>query len=218
MTKAATLRVLVASIAIAASQSAIAQCSGFTDVAPGHAQCPNVDWLRNRAITLGCSSVTLYCPGDPVTRLAMAAFMNRLGNALTPTIAAQQGGGASLALGSPMVVCQSQTPAAGFPRWASVIGVVNTLATAPVGVSMHVVVSDDGGATWTAATQVPQWLATQGGWSNGAVQKSAIPLDAGTPYRFAVRLEALPGTTQLGTWSCQIKTKVASRTGTGVPY
>ena len=41
-------------------------------------------------MTLGCTA-TEYCPQNNVTRLQMAAFMNRLGNALTPTIVTQFG-------------------------------------------------------------------------------------------------------------------------------
>src|SRR5688500_10440980 len=71
----------------AASASHAAPCAGFTDVddaVVGAGFCQNVEWLKNRQITLGCTSVTLYCPNDNVSRLQMAAFMNRLGNALTP--------------------------------------------------------------------------------------------------------------------------------------
>ena len=60
-------------------------CAGFVDVPASDGFCPNVEWLKNRSITLGCTDTTHYCPTASVTRLAMAAFMNRLGTALTPT-------------------------------------------------------------------------------------------------------------------------------------
>jgi hypothetical protein len=56
------------------------------------------------------------------------------------------------------------------------------------------------------------------GWVGGALEKGAIQLAAATPYRFGVRVEALPGTTQLGPWSCQVKSVITSRTGSGAPY
>jgi hypothetical protein len=62
-----------------------APCAGFTDVDDTSAFCPNVEWMKNRGITLGCAP-GLYCPSDPVSRLAMAAFMNRLGTYLPPTL------------------------------------------------------------------------------------------------------------------------------------
>ena len=72
-------------VAVVANGPAAAQpCAGFTDVSGTSSFCPNVEWLKNRAITVGCTSATLYCPNDPVTRLSMAIFMNRLGVALTP--------------------------------------------------------------------------------------------------------------------------------------
>ena len=62
-----------------------APCAGFTDVDDTSPFCGNVTFLRNRGVTLGCNTAgTLYCPGDPVSRLAMAAFMNRLADALFP--------------------------------------------------------------------------------------------------------------------------------------
>ncbi len=60
-----------------------APCAGFIDVDDSNAFCPNVEWLKNRKVTLGCTSTTAYCPNDPVIRLSMAAFLHRLGNALT---------------------------------------------------------------------------------------------------------------------------------------
>ena len=66
-------------------------CAGFTDVDDTSPFCVNVTWLKNRGITLGCTSTTLFCPGDFVSRLQMAAFMNRLGDSLFPlTCAAGQ--------------------------------------------------------------------------------------------------------------------------------
>lgn len=55
-----------------------APCAGFTDVDSASPFCVNVEWLKARSITLGCTA-TLYCPNDPVTRLQMAAFLYRLG-------------------------------------------------------------------------------------------------------------------------------------------
>jgi hypothetical protein len=210
-------RALVVTFLSAAPSGAFALCSGFTDVDGASAQCPSVDWLRNREVTLGCTSTTLYCPGQSVLRLSMAAFMNRLGNALTPAVVTQQGGAGSLPLSAPAVVCDTGAIAAtAYPRSANVIGVVNTQG--PVAVTMHVVYSSNGGATWTAATQAAPGLSAATGWVNGVVQKSAIPLEGAATYRLAMRLDPQAGTTQLGSWSCHLKAELASRTGTGAPY
>ena len=61
-------------------------CGGFNDVlSPGNPFCQNVEWVRNRSITFGCGTLD-YCPDVAVSRVAMAAFTNRLGRAITPMI------------------------------------------------------------------------------------------------------------------------------------
>ena len=74
---------LLAVLAFLALPAAAAPCAGFTDVDAGSPFCPNVAWIKSRAITLGCTA-TLYCPSEPVSRLAMAAFLSRLGDVVLP--------------------------------------------------------------------------------------------------------------------------------------
>ena len=82
-------RIVVASLLCFGALSARAQtCVPFTDVAANDPFCANVQWMYNRAITLGCTP-TAYCPAQFVRRDQMAAFMNRLGN-----VTFQQGGNA----------------------------------------------------------------------------------------------------------------------------
>ena len=97
-------------------------CAGFTDVDDTRQRfCPNVEWLKNRAVTTGCTSATLYCPTDPVSRLAMAAFMNRLGTALTPAQLRVDAAPGAVDLDANVVVCQTTDLAiAGYPRKAFV--------------------------------------------------------------------------------------------------
>jgi hypothetical protein len=71
-----------------ASLGSAAPCAGFTDLDDSSEFCVNVTWMKNRGVTLGCT-LTQYCPNADVTRLQMAAFMNRLGN-----VTFQQGGNA----------------------------------------------------------------------------------------------------------------------------
>ena len=83
--------------ALIAAPANAAPCAGFIDVDDASTFCANVTWIKNRGITLGCTA-NQYCPDAPVTRLQMAAFMNRLGN-----VVHQQGGnafGAAAVLGS----------------------------------------------------------------------------------------------------------------------
>jgi len=78
-------------LSLASTAAQAAPCAGFTDVDDTSPFCVNVTWLKNRGVTLGCTSTTLFCPGDFVSRLQMAIFMNRLGDSLFPlTCAAGQ--------------------------------------------------------------------------------------------------------------------------------
>jgi hypothetical protein len=60
-------------------------CAGFDDLDASHPMCPNVDWVRNRNVTLGCSAFQ-YCGAEVVNRLSMAAFMNRAGSVVSPAV------------------------------------------------------------------------------------------------------------------------------------
>ena len=71
---------LVACSLLVAAEAFSAPCAGFTDVDSTDPFCTEVAWVKNRGITLGCTTTTLFCPNDPVTRLQMATFMYRQGN------------------------------------------------------------------------------------------------------------------------------------------
>ncbi|MEO8976037.1 MAG: hypothetical protein ABI552_09815, partial [Casimicrobiaceae bacterium] len=77
------LLVAGAAYAIATSPVRAAACSAgtsvFTDVPDVASFCTNTQWLKNRAVTLGCGTGSTYCPDETLTRAQMALFMNRLG-------------------------------------------------------------------------------------------------------------------------------------------
>src|SRR4030095_6512882 len=56
----------------------------FDDVLASDPYCGFITWMADNGITTGCQIIDanhrLYCPGANVSRAAMAAFMNRLGN------------------------------------------------------------------------------------------------------------------------------------------
>ena len=58
---------------------AAAPCAGFSDVDDSSGFCTSIAWVKNRGITLGCTTTSLYCPTSFVTREQMAAFLYRLG-------------------------------------------------------------------------------------------------------------------------------------------
>ena len=91
MRKWPSLLALLGAILLVSPAAQGAPCAGFTDVDDTSPFCVNVEWIRNRGITAGCTSSTLYCPTDSVNRLSLAVFLNRLGDSLFPlTCAAGQ--------------------------------------------------------------------------------------------------------------------------------
>lgn len=214
---------LVSALAFAAmsmtSSALAAPCSGFTDVQNTDAQCPSVDWLRNRAITLGCTSTTLYCPSDPVIRLAMAAFMNRLGNALTPVFYYDEKSGAALDISTQSTICAAQTiPTAVYSRSVHAGGVMSALTSGAAMPRLDVVVSTDGGATWSSTTAVAPTANETNGYLNLTVWSSNIVLLPATSYRVGLRVQSASGLGNFASWTCQVQAMVVSRTGTSAPY
>ena len=64
-----------AALFVCAGAASAATCTGtppFTDIAQNANYCTDAEWLKNRAITLGCTNSTVFCPNDVVTRGAMA--------------------------------------------------------------------------------------------------------------------------------------------------
>lgn len=73
--------ILVFGLFAAIPQAEAAPCAGFEDVEDSDPFCTYVTWMKQNGVTLGCTTST-YCPADFVTRLQMAAFMNRLANVM----------------------------------------------------------------------------------------------------------------------------------------
>ena len=219
-----TFRPFLAAVLMACAtpftQAYAAPCAGFTDVDSASPYCPNVEWIKNRLVTLGCSA-NLYCPDAMVTRLSMAAFMNRLGVALTPTPLDAEGapGGLDLDLGP--VVCQTADYAvANFPRRADVDVTMSGTAAIPVNVSALLVKSLDAGATWTplSAADSRALMGSGGGWGN-VTQLGSTDLDVGQTVRLGVKLDRVgAGATDLTDSRCQIKTLISSRNGAASPF
>jgi hypothetical protein len=218
-----TVVVLASAACLAySSLSMAAPCSGFTDVDDSSVFCPNVDWLKNRAVTLGCTASTLYCPNEVVFRLSMAAFMNRLGAALTPVLLYNEASGASLDLDSPpQTVCATpQLPAAAYPRSAKASAVLTGNLSVPGTVGLRIVMSIDNGANWSPLNALPASVGGPNGWVNATVWKGDVPLAPGTGYRFGLRADRAggTGTGDLGAWNCQLDVNVMSRLGATMPF
>lgn len=217
-----SIRVALAAVLFAFGAPAFAQfCAGFTDVSSGSSFCPNVEWLKNRAITLGCTSLTLYCPGNSVTRLQMAAFMNRLGNALTPTQLRVDVAHGAVDLDANLVICQTGDFAVSdYPRRAYVDLAFNGMATADVGLAADLAMSTDGGATWNNLNTVANRGSVAANQWGGLADIGFVDLNVGQNVRWGVRMTrgGIAGGTDLLDSRCQLRALVYSRTGASSPF
>lgn len=190
-----------------------APCAGFDDVDSASPFCANVEWIKNRAITLGCTA-TQYCPDSVVTRLSLAAFLNRLGSALTPVELRGEAAPGAIDLDSAAVVCQTTDAAATtFPRRAQVDAVLAMRASADTNVGAQLVMSSDGGSNWTPVVAAAhRGYAPAERWGSLSTL-GAVDLDVDASVRFGLRLSrgGLPGSGNLTDSHCSLRALVASR-------
>jgi hypothetical protein len=206
-------------LALGSLNAHAAPCAGFTDVDSASTFCPNVDWLKNRQITLGCTGTT-YCPNDYVTRLQMAAFMNRLGVVFTPLVLSVQ-----QPIVNPtkdQVICiTADVPISDYRRFASAISTVTFYLPAnDTTIGARNVFSTDAGQTWQS------FDATNSGidYVYNLLQLNRIasvtPLGQeraifGATFRFGVDVSVS------GTFSgvtCRLRATITNRNGTNSPY
>jgi len=205
-------------LTISGPGSIIAYCSGFMDVDLGSAFCPSIEWLRNRAITTGCTA-TQYCPTDPVNRLQMAAFMNRLGNALEPVFRHQSQTTAQAAVNANGIVCQTDTYAiAGFPRVASLSSVAfYHQAAGSVKVSTRLVYSLNAGASWVNFGAMATSAANVGG-STAAQSPAAAPVFVPPGKSVLFGIQTTTSAATLTDAGCELTVRLDSHTGASGAY
>lgn len=195
------------------------QCAGFSDVLASDTFCPNVEWIKNRQVTLGCGTGTTYCPFDPVIRLQMAAFMNRLGNALTPVQLRVDTSPGAIDLDAGAVVCQTAPqPITNYPRQAIVDLTFAAQAPGDVDIAADLVKSIDGGANWTQLTTVGNrgWI-PNGRWGTLA-NLATTDLAVGDNVIFGVRATRASGAVDLSDSRCNLRVAIGSRTGAVTPF
>lgn len=213
-------RIGVALVFVAASGLAHAQpCAGFSDVDVSNQFCPNVEWLKNRAVALGCTA-TEYCPANAASRLAMAAFMNRLGTALTPVpVVASSLATETLDIDASPVVCvTSGFPVTGFPRRAYVDASVAATAAGNLDFGVSIVASTNGGTSWSPLNESMRSAVLTARWGHASAI-AYTDLDVGQTVTFGVRLSrADSGVTDVIDARCSVRATVASRDGATSPY
>jgi hypothetical protein len=225
--------VCAALVAVVANGPVAAQnCAGFTDVLASSAFCPNVEWLKNRGITLGCASPpnppNSYCPNDPVTRLSMAAFMNRLGTALTPIdLAPVTAAAVSVNPTLNPVLCPTPMPgfvvaATSFPRRAYVNGAVHLSSpNVALDVLANVLVSING-ASFTPISNSDHYASIYPG-SAPAQHISLAPFGwvdvaVGQTVRFAIGLSRFAGTGTSVMAGCSLAVQIGNRNAAASPF
>jgi hypothetical protein len=211
----------VANYAMMPQAVVVAACADFTDVAPASAFCGNVDWLRNRGVTQGCAATNAYCPDDAVIRLAMAAFMNRLGTALEPAVRWQRATSGPLDPGAAPIVCASaDETATGFPRQVDLDGVFSGIAAADLGLAVDLVASFDGGSSWyTVNLQGQRGFVRANRWGNLRAL-GQLEVEAGQTVRFGLRVSRVgaPGGATLGDSTCNLRIRIGNRNGFASPF
>lgn len=197
-----------------------APCAGFTDVDDTNAFCANVEWIKNRSVTLGCGA-GIFCPGSPVLREQMAAFLNRLGNALEPTFAHTAQSGVSAQVNAAARVCVT-TPVAitGYPRVASPVGsMLAVMATVTGGANFtaKLVYSTDGGTTFNNWSFLETTAGTHSGiYASMSPTGGPLLLDVGQTVVFAIQPNNFAGTTFDA--ACELMVRMDSRTGASTPF
>ncbi|HEX6945491.1 MAG TPA: hypothetical protein VF196_04800 [Casimicrobiaceae bacterium] len=212
-------RHVLAATAILLTPAALAApCAGFTDVDGASLFCPSVEWIKNRSVTTGCTA-TEYCPSSPVSRLAMAAFMNRLGNALTPALLRVDDSPGAIDLDATPVVCQSQAVlVSGFPRQAVMDVTFAGHAPGDVDITADLVKSLDGGANWLPVSTVAGRGAIVSNRWGTLASVATTDLAVNDSVRFGVKVGRLTGAADLSDSRCNLRVAIGSRTGDASPY
>ncbi|HEX4884525.1 MAG TPA: hypothetical protein VFX05_10335 [Casimicrobiaceae bacterium] len=215
----AAILALAAALGAASAPVAGAPCAGFNDVDSADAFCPSVEWMKNRAVTTGCSPGS-YCPAPDVSRLGMAAFMQRLGKTLTPLVRYADDAGGALDPDNGNVVCATAVvPAEPYPRSATVRGILSGSVAAAAGIALHVVESVNGGVSWSARNTQPAAVTGANRWLNASTGKGAIPVAPNTATQYGLRITRHgAGTANVVAWTCQLEAVYTSRTGSASPF
>ena len=216
------IALLLAFVALLPAAARAQNCAGFTDITVFSPFCTNVQWMKNRAVTLGCGDGTTYCPDESVNRLQMAAFMNRVGNLLEPRvyyIAGTSGVGIPTDLADPSFVCQTpDIPEVAYNREVHADGAFSFTSNGPGLLQLIVFASFDSGVTWGPGP-VNDGMVTVGmiggvrGHASLTLERKQIPTNSTGKVRLAIRVVRGTNltTAQLTDWACQFQVVVTNR-------
>jgi hypothetical protein len=210
---------LFAAMTFLSSSAFGASCGGFTDVDdslyPGDL-CSGTDWMKNRKVTLGCGA-NLYCPDLNVSRIQMAAFMKRLGEALTSKklFVDLNPGPVTIQNDAYQFVCLSAPHTPPHEQSANVHGLAWGVVNAPVTWSADIWYSVDGAASFHWATDfIPAFAAPSAGMTSGSTF-ARVDLNPGQTYIFAILIRESPdannGTGNFADLGCHMLVDINNR-------
>jgi hypothetical protein len=191
-----------------------APCAGFSDVDTSSPFCVDVEWLKNRAVTVGCT-VGTYCPEQFLTRLQMALFMRRFARVVEPEFASVQDLNAFGAINTPQgIVCETPTiDATNYSRTATPVSTMLLHGGPGINdVAATLVYRTPPNTLWQAWGP-PSRTANQPGQPvSQAPAGLPLAMSAGSNYAFAIRTNGGTGVTPVvSIGQCALVVRVDNR-------
>lgn len=166
-------------------------CGGFTDVDPAAPSCAAVEWVKNRGITLGCTT-NAYCPTATVTREQLALMLYRA--SATPEVISirDRTESENQAWQSNTNACGDLIPAKPYPRTAVVQAALSLRYSSGVPgtrwpVEWQIQYSLDASAGWHAANELA-YADTAVDWFFTSNDSGSFVIPAGKEALVAVHL------------------------------
>ncbi len=203
-----------------ASAAGAAPCGPFEDVDAASTFCESVDWIRNRGVTVGCAAGA-YCPSDAVSRVAMAAFLNRLGASFADNVVVREQALGAMQAASGTQVCDTPDAFVGTSaRVARLDAVFGWVGGGTGDFEIVPLASLDGGATWTPMLATPVAVSAVPLRWRSARLNGDIDIAPGASVRFALGLTPLSGASPvpLAGARCVLRTVLAARGEAGPSF
>ena len=197
-------------LAVVAPAALAAPCAGFADLDDSNPFCTNVVWLKNRGVTSGCT-VGTYCPDNPVTRLQMAIFMNRLATALQPDFVSGVDLNAEAEINAQTPACETDPyTVTGFTRMATPVGATLTHAAATVNdISARLVYRTPPSTLWLDWGPISRASNQSGQYVSQSPTAGPLNLQLGETYAFGIRTIAT--SPAVSTAQCALYVRIENR-------
>ena len=194
-----------------------APCGGFADVPGSDPFCNDVEWIRNRSVTVGCET-DRYCPNAAVDRGSMALFMRRLADAVLPLIGTTEQA-LTVNLDAAPIVCAGagDIGAVSHPRNIHAFYDVSMATSGALTAGLTLVASRNAGATWEPVSLMRLREETMGAGWRSTTGQGVLAVNAGEAVRFGVMLTREAGAASIDEVRCQITSMSTSRDGASSP-